>query len=833
MTTKRRMRYTKHLLWAWPLVLLVTIFWEPITTSRTLFHPDWAPYFTGGKDWGFYEVFIGIGWTPSFMNLLRALLPDRFFHIFFYFFCVMGIVLSTFGFLREQKLPTAASFAGALAIGFSGYMFTLVSAGHRGVFEVMLTSTITLFCVKRGLRTGELWCFLVTAIVTAFSLGGQPDVLVMIGLFLAAYTLVAGWHSWNEIRQKWRRMLLGLLAGSIAFAIASPPAFSTIINGYLPNRAAKDAPALSKAATTAQSSTGIEAQQDAKWEFCTNWSLPPRDALEFGVPLLFGTETSDRDAPFWGELGRSMGWRPGQPGFRNFRQHTVYIGGVQIVLAFYALVVLGLRRKRRLDGRLESWPIWFWASAAAVSTLLAFGRYTPLYRLFYAIPLADTVRCPVKFLHVTNIAVAILAAYGMALFMHRQAGRRNGSKDIGILPERITAIGCAAAIGTLILASLLIKTGREALITHWLQQAYPAELHPAMMDRLLTSLTHAGLVLAVPTGLLSLIAFRKAAYIAPGLAAALLCIVIGSDMAVVGKHFVNTLDLSVHESRNDAVLDIQAPVPPRLFDALTSRGDHEPLRVNLMRYYEDKVRLLDRDLTKFPEILRQAGGNIDALTKVFTATGTEYVLGKRDQMLQLAQHPRYAVFAHYDFNRRIAHAINPQRAPITLLRVSDVLPRMALATRVRPVASEAEATRLLTTGDWNPWESVLLAQSDIPDEWQDTPTPRSLQPIPLDKQTRYSASFKVSSHTPAIVLFNEPYNDKWRARLNGTETDILKANAYMMAVVVPAGEHIVEFKHEPGKRHFWLAVVPSYALLILAVLGRPFSKITAHSLRAC
>ena len=48
------------------------------------------------------------------------------------------------------------------------------------------------------------------------------------------------------------------------------------------------------------------------------------------------------------------------------------------------------------------------------------GRYTPLYRLFYAIPYMGYIRCPVKFIHLVEIATAFLAGFGMDLFLRTE-----------------------------------------------------------------------------------------------------------------------------------------------------------------------------------------------------------------------------------------------------------------------------------------------------------------------------------------------------------------------------------------------------------------------------
>jgi hypothetical protein len=72
-----------------------------------------------------------------------------------------------------------------------------------------------------------------------------------------------------------------------------------------------------------------------QWLFATNWSLPPEDMLEFIVPGVFGNESFHGDHPYWGRLGRphKSVFQKGRM-MSNYRQHTVYFGGVSVVFAF-------------------------------------------------------------------------------------------------------------------------------------------------------------------------------------------------------------------------------------------------------------------------------------------------------------------------------------------------------------------------------------------------------------------------------------------------------------------------------------------------------------------
>ncbi len=56
---------------------------------------------------------------------------------------------------------------------------------------------------------------------------------------------------------------------------------------------------------------------------------------------------------------------------------------------------------------------WFWIGVSAFSTILALGPATPLFNLIGAIPGADVLRVPARFLFISAIGWAFLAGYGL------------------------------------------------------------------------------------------------------------------------------------------------------------------------------------------------------------------------------------------------------------------------------------------------------------------------------------------------------------------------------------------------------------------------------------
>lgn len=125
-------------------------------------------------------------------------------------------------------------------------------------------------------------------------------------------------------------------------------------------------------------------------------------------------------------------------------------------------------------------------------------------------------------------------------------------------------------------------------------------------------------------------------------------------------------------------------------------------------------------------------------------------------------------------------------------RLQTVTPRAALVTCVQVMRSDDEMLARLGTADFNFAQCALL----------DRPLSSTLKPAQagsamLAARLPDYMLWSVSAPTDALFVVSENFYPGWRAFVDNRETPILRANAIMMAVAVPAGEHNITLWFDP------------------------------------
>jgi hypothetical protein len=372
-----------------PVVVLLVLFDEALFSPLKFFPPsDGAPFFKAdftqtllNAHWGSWSFrALGGGHGGIAINpvtfLLGSTLPPLAYHVGRYMLDVLLLWVGAAYLLRGRRLRGIGVYAAATAFAFSGYVFTLVSAGHARVFDSMAMAVLMIAFADRGISRASPFHLAMAGLCAGFGINQQPDVMglfILLGSFYGLFLLVPAWARNSQLRTRKAfliRLTAGIVLGLAAFGCLA-------ISGMDWTKTAMASRDAVRGKTPEQ-----------KWEYATNWSMPPEEVLEFVAPHVYGVETRDPRGPYWGRLGRALRWGETRQGLVNLKQHSLYLGVFPLLFALYAVI---RSRKRNWCGAMSgdgdeaySLPgdtrsqVLFWGVAFLVTVLLAMGRFFTL-----------------------------------------------------------------------------------------------------------------------------------------------------------------------------------------------------------------------------------------------------------------------------------------------------------------------------------------------------------------------------------------------------------------------------------------------------------------------
>ena len=371
---------------------------------------------------------------------------------FQYAFAAYMSALGMAYFLRGRGLPRVAAYGAGLLLAFSGYWFTLFSAGHLGWFQWMTYGVFAFGLADRALEKGKPRHWILLGACLAWGSMRQPDMWLLFTAFTGVYFvfrfIVVFLGTARDARV---RMLAGFAKGAfLALASLLSIGAASFRSAFTNDLAGRDKQ-IEEGQTVASDAAANDAEK--RWIFATNWSMPPEAVKEFwnaGVEgdtscpmtLAIGMKNGNGIRPYTGRLGRPLGAPSG-----NYRQHSLYVGRITCLLALLAIVAAFAARRKGGNAHDRAEMVFF-AVAAAVFCIFSMGRFCEsVYRTVYALPFGDYLRAPVKWHHLTEFCLCVLAGYGLAALV------RMDLKWIGVR-------------GRTVAAAVLVLAGTSSLVSN-------------------------------------------------------------------------------------------------------------------------------------------------------------------------------------------------------------------------------------------------------------------------------------------------------------------------------------------------------------------------------
>lgn len=387
--------------------------------------PLWTPEIFGGYP-AFADGEIGLA-SPIVLLALVALPVDTAF-VLLRLFHVAVAALGAYWLARAWRLPRSASVLAGLT--FSLGSFLQAHLHHENIVRTAAWLPLILACWERAMRgsghTQRRWLLAAGGVLGLSSVGLHPEILLINLLTLGAYALLR----WVLLPGPWRGWRPGLARGWTLGVMATVPVAIGLGLG-----AAQLLPLAELASLSARATA-------APYADAANQSLIPLGLLQLVFPFLF----RDADSRQWGLW---VHW-----------EAYLYVGLAPLVLA---LVALTRTLRRRV--------VLVWAVLGTLGLFVSLGQYTPLdlFALLWRAPGLGWLRAPGRFELVPVLALAMLAAHGLAT-VQAQARARTASRFAVPLLVLLVVPVAAAAIAAL--HGALVATPDAA--SRWIAQDYLA-----------------------------------------------------------------------------------------------------------------------------------------------------------------------------------------------------------------------------------------------------------------------------------------------------------------------------------------------------------------------
>lgn len=709
-------------------------------------------------------------------------------------------------FLRKRGLSWYACIPGFLTAFWLGNNMTLTYSGHTGKFGILMFSALFLYLaelavVKKSLSFGAL---------AAGALGGmyleQADVALFFTIAVFPYAVYAAWseHGWGSFL-----CMLNVILIVVSVAVAS----RALWLGY--RSSIKDIPVVSQ-------KNPVE-----KWNFATQWSFPPEDAIEMIAPGYTGWRTGHSTLPYRGRMGQSPEWQQSRSGLYNLKLDNAYLGVIPVVLAVLAGLLIGTSGKT-LERRDRDTIFW---GVVAVSTLvLSFGKYFCAYSLFYSLPVVSNIRNPNKFLQIFQIAVAVLAAIGF----DRMLSLFRNPDDCGRRRSRYFAYALLVATVLFVVATLVIFQTREVRIAE-LRAGPWAESADAIVGHQLYAVTHATAMLALIAGIL------RYAAAAPGSMnhkrsrwiIMVPIVVIAVDVLLLGRQYITTVPTNF-AAENAVLKSLKSDLEYQRLFCPSQYGIYNFWLTYSFPYHGIKsfnITAMPRAPQDYKNFLKLRNKNLAVALQL---SAVSRLVGPYSYYTQTAGDPDFGMdlelLSTFDLDPdgvtvHIAPGSKGERGKHCIMRPGKTAPRFALMAGWNVVSDE----ETLATFELNinkPLDLLLIS----PGSAEGLP-PSAGRGITGQVRVVTYRSGRVELQTdadrPAILRIAEKYDPDWQVTVDGKPAELLRCDYIFQGVYLDSGTHDVVVEYRPDTTTFWIqigAIVFCFIIgavrIIPAVIGR-------------
>ncbi|MDQ3019951.1 MAG: YfhO family protein [Bacteroidota bacterium] len=556
----------------------------------------------------------------------------------------------------------------------------------------------------------------------------------------------------------------GIIKASIFFIIAALIAVAMNADVLMTMKEYNKYSMRGEASIEARLDTKVADDSPLDYQYATNWSFSPGEVITFLLPYYYGfgdVQVQGQKANlYWGQM--------------PFTTNPMYFGVITLVLS-----IIGIFYNFRKSPVVQAMTV-----ISVVFLILSFGRnFSVLYDLFFNFfPYFSSFRAPVMIHHFMNIAVVILAGFGLKSIVDIVKDNEPVQKfkklcyvffGIAGLMFIISVIGFESSYNSSIAGSPLIEKLKQQGANAQQISQYTKQISTIAYENIISDLRlHAFFIILVigiaymyTTGKLSLKLFLTGTIL----------------VAVIDLWNVDTKTLHWDEpgqqqstfAENDYTNWILKTDPDtytyRIAEfnggRLTTNNTFAYYRLHSFNgYHGAKIRI-------YQDAIDIAGGENPQL---LTLGGVKYIIS--DKPLQDSSYKQVFKGTKYIYE-------NKNFIPLAFFADEYKVEKdINILNNIRDNAFDPKKIAYM--------EKDINAKIDKPD---------STASVKLIKGDIQKLEYEVNASGNNLLVFSEIYLPLgWKAYIDGKETDIYKTDYFLRSIVVPPGKHKVEFIYEPA-----------------------------------
>ncbi len=701
---------------------------------------------------------------------------------FTFSFIILGF--AAFFLMRGLGFNRSISFFVALAMTFSTGITLLFYIGHISKLKSLALFPFILLMLFRFQKQIKLLDILILILgIHLLALSAHVQIVFYFALLTALYFI---FYFIRALIIKDKYLQLQLIKSAGIFIGATIIALLMSYDTYSQILEYKPFSTRGTQSVTETHNTG--ASQNNSYEYATGWSFSPEEIVTFIIPSYYGFGRSTYDGPLTNNTPQEINTYIGQ---MPLVDTAMYMGVIVFALGLFAIYV---KRKEPI--------IQFFGIVVFLFLLMSFGKNFPvIYNLFYYyVPMFDNFRAPVQILHVVQIIFPILAGYGI---MHIVSARNEKSSSLEKGLKYTSIVFAVLFILALIGGDAIANSyaGRVSQFVSGLgSDSQRAQYYSAFSDYA-ASMFRGDVQVA-----LALLALTF------GLCYAYVSNKINKQLFIAGVIVFCLIDLFRVSSRGANYTDINT----------ANEGFREPEYISVIKSQNEKLpyRLLNIKQDGSNGSFSNNGNfNVYFLQEDFYGYSAAKPRSFQDIMDVVGTPVNFTLWrmlgvkyivTDQPFNPPGFTTVSANQNTI-VTRYDKALPRVFFVNSVEQKSS-VDILNAIKNDAFDPQNVAFVDKLDFKyDKGDSTSTSRIVE----YKDERIVVD--VNAKGDNFLFHSTTYLPGWKAYIDGNLTKVYKANFGFQGIVVPKGNHKVEFVYEP--KGFALGKSLSLILNILLFAG--------------